>query len=380
MRGNQPEVEPFESPFARTILPQKGRKVRREEPQTNPDDVPGGPSTSRAPGAPQAGFAPAETQVPAFAAAAPQGPPAPVQGFQPATPPQGFRPPAVPGFGPPAFPPAASPAFGLPPSQGFPSQAAAPAPASAPAPATQGQAASDFPAFPSFPTQPSDQYEPHHLLAGGSPAVPDDDAGGSPDTSDRPRSSKRRLAFLAIPLVIVLGAAAYLYVPKLLNSSDSSKAPTITLPARLGSAVKAVDADSLKTVRAAQTHARAVLPALANVNLAFYGKGPELLVGAGLLPSSIEAKTTAEQDSLVRQINNKLSTDSGSPDKLAHVAFPARQGQLWCGFVKADGAVPATTDCIYVDRYAVVFTSVVGSDNTKNITKAKQIVQLVERQ
>ncbi len=185
---------------------------------------------------------------------------------------------------------------------------------------------------------------------------------------------------LAVPLVIVLGAAAYLYVPKLLNSSDSSKAPTITLPARLGSAVKATDADSLKTVRAAQTHARAALPALANVKVAFYGKGPQLLVGAGLLPSSIEAKTAAEQDSLIRQIDNKLKPDSGKPEKLAHVAFPARQGQLWCGFVKADGAVPATTDCIYVDRYAVVFTSVVGTDNAKNLTKAKQIVQLVDQQ
>jgi len=376
MRGKQAQENLFESPYAMTILPARGRSKaanRRAANERDAADAPQ-PASEAAPVAPVAQAGPPAAvrtaPIPVPAAAGAPGFGVPPAGFPPPPPPTGFAPPPN-GFPPPggyAPPPNgyAPPPNGLPPLPGgF-------------APTTTHDATATYQQQPVGYPPASAQHEPHHHYA---PPPGDDNPDGS-DHAERPnrRLPSKRLALLAVPLVLVIGAAAYVYVPKLLDKSSTPAAPTISLPATVAGAPKITDKSLLASAASFQATARAASPLLVNVSTTVYGtvQAPVAMVAAGLLPSSASTKAAAEQTAAVQDVDKALSDDPSQPEKLTHLPFSAKPGQLWCGASPADDGGPAT-DCIYIDQHAVIVSTVYGTNASKNISTTEQIISAVER-
>jgi hypothetical protein len=59
-------------------------------------------------------------------------------------------------------------------------------------------------------------------------------------------------------------------------------------------------------------------------------------------------------------------------------AQPNTKGQLWCSFTAGKGAALGSSDCLWVDRYAVVLTTSAVKSARTGIAKAQQVVAAVE--
>ncbi|MDQ1486714.1 MAG: hypothetical protein QOJ62_2407, partial [Actinomycetota bacterium] len=328
MRGTEPADGSFESAFAMTILPSKAagrsRKSKAVEPPAFAEPPSGLAPEAAAPHQP----------VPAQLYAAAPAPPVPVLT-----------------------------AAGQAPTWAAPPQAP---PAQAP-----GEYVQSYPPAPGFPPPPpyvtGETYVPPQIVPFGvPPQAPDPGQPGfpppgyahidfldDPTAESAPRPSKRRgLVLIAVPVVLALAAGGYLFGPKLLGgSSASAKPPTIVLPAKIGTLSKNIDATTLAHVRASMPKVRAESPALATVAGAFYGPSKaSTVVIAGLLPATVVAKTAAEQTALATAINKAAHPAA----TLTLAAQPNTKGQLWCSFTAGKGAALGSSDCLWVDRYAVV--------------------------
>ena len=250
----------------------------------------------------------------------------------------------------------------------------------------------DYPAAPGFPLQP--HYAGAHVggdllpSAGpqpghGTPGVPP--AGYAPlnflDDHDapEPKSRKSRTPLLiAAALVVALAAGGYYEVPKLLNSKKpSATTTTMVLPAKIGTLAKQPN-NASTAVAATLAAVRKADPALVNAQVGVYGPDAAIVVIAASLPKSVTV-TGAEQVLLTRRINAALPpVTAGATRKLAAVPQAAGAGQFSCAVLPAAAGAPASTDCIAVDSQAVMVITVRGANEQANVRRATTIRGLVE--
>ncbi|MDQ1495114.1 MAG: hypothetical protein QOG69_1597 [Actinomycetota bacterium] len=345
MRGKQqPADEPYDSPFAMTILPGKAARTSKDR----------RPAKSRKPEA-AAEFTPAPAGVtPATFAAAPLAP------------------------------------------AEFASSAPQPVSAHAVASAAAGPVAAsyalDYPAAPGFPLQP--HYAGGHIggdllpSAGpqpghGTPGVPP--AGYAPlnflDDHDapEPQGKKSRTPILiAAALVVALAAGGFYEVPKLLKGKKSTATTAaMVLPAKIGTLAKQPN-NASTTIAATLAAVRKADPALVNAQVGVYGPDAAIVVIATSLPKSVTV-TGPEQVLLSRRINAALPpVTAGATRKLAAVPQAADAGQFSCAVVPAATSTPASTDCIAVDSQAVIVIIVRGANEQANVRRATTVRGLVE--
>jgi hypothetical protein len=345
MRGRQHQAdEPYNSPFAMTILPGKAGRTSKDR----------GPGKSRK------------------LDAAEQFTPAPAS-MAPAT------------FSAPPLAPAEV-AYSAPQPVG--AHAGAPV---APGPVAASYAL-DYPAAPGFPLQP--HYAGAHVggdllpSAGsqpghGTPGVPP--AGYAPlnflDDHDapEPKSRKSRTPLLiAAALVVALAAGGFYEVPKLLKSKKASATATaMVLPAKIGTLAKQPNNDS--TTVSALAALRKADPALANAQVGVYGPAAAIVVVAAALPNSVVANTAAQQSALIRRINTAVPPDTvGATRKLAAVPQTPGAGQFSCALLPTAPGSPASTDCIGVDSQVLILITVVGPNEQANVRRATTVRGLVE--
>jgi hypothetical protein len=169
-------------------------------------------------------------------------------------------------------------------------------------------------------------------------------------------------------LVVVLGVAGYLYVPKLLSKSGSSAPASTSAPVRLGLPTAVGQYQSLadaQVVQAAVSGERALDPALARATLAFYADNtgkPHVMVLVAPLPASVSATTAAQQRALIQRVNK------AEPPALPLTAVPGTgfDGTLMC----ATGTGAAAAACLGVDSKYVLIVAGVGAD-VRNMTLVK---------
>lgn len=350
MRGkHEPASELYDSPFAMTILP--GKAVGKPARRARKSDAAETFSPADAPLTP-AQFAPTP-EAAVLAMAAPQPFAAPAPAFAPSAP--DFAP-TMHGQAAPAGYPIDYPA-----APGFPQQPHY----------TGGERSGDYP--PPAPGTSPQSGQPGIPPAGYAPLNFLDDPNQAPE----PKKSNRRLVMLiAVPVVLALAGGGYVMAPKLLGNSTSAKPVTIAFPAKIGTLAKQTDPKTLAFMKAALTPLRAQHPALANVNVALYGPSNEIGVVGGLLPTSVVAKTPAQQAALIAAVNKAAADPETGPEKLKVVAQPDTKGQLWCAFPAAGS--PAESACIWVDQQALVLMTVPAKSASAGITQAQRVLAAVE--
>ncbi|ABK52513.1 hypothetical protein Acel_0740 [Acidothermus cellulolyticus 11B] len=430
----------FQSPYAITVLPGRGRtrkdqrgrgKVTDDASQAAPAAAvpptpPGGPTPASVPGSVPPGTAP--TPAPTAPGAAPVGGATPgggvpisAQDYQSA-PPAYAAPPAYPstqpGYGPAGYAqgytpagyagypaPGTTPAGYSPPgttpaaTPGYPTPGPVPqAPGAVPGYVTPGSPSSPgYAAAPGGYAAASAGYAPPtgyaaapagYTAASAPPsyaAVPPADAPTVTAEANPPEqpgqsiapAKRRRLGALIAAAVVVLAAGGYYLVPKYVLHHGSTATPaTISFPVKLGSAPRVTDTALVDPVRAQVAKLRTASPALSAAGFAVYGTGPRAVVIAGAIPSTASVKTTDDQIRLVTVINKTLAAQGQAATLRQLSSGDPATGQWWCGALRGG---KAGTECIAVDRGAVVIVTVYGTNTTANIATASTIRHQVEQ-
>ncbi len=376
MKHQDPSNAAYESPFAMTILPAKGRGRDKHAPPARPpaepvapqQQAPAPPAAPQPGGFPQQAGAPQAMPVPVAAGlpmGAPPQPPQAPQGYpQPPQPPQGYPQAPQPQGYPQA--PQAPQGYAQPP-QGYPQPPQPPQGYAQPAPPAP-QAPGAYPLMPGYPAPD----------ASGNPVAPaftdvapqaEDGAGGHHHAE---KSSRRRTGLLVGLLVVALGAGGYYAVPKYVLKHDSTPKTTAVLPASVTGSARQTSGSAVASAQAILTAAKKADPALALTHVAIYGGTGQIVVVAGQLPTTVPASSASQQVALVGRINKGLAkATGGQPDHLTSIPQAGKNaGQWWCG--AAVGSDQPATDCIGVDASSVIVVSVTGAKSADNLKVANE--------
>lgn len=347
MRGQQPEQDPFESPFAVTILPSSTKRMRRrgsEAAAPSAADQSVDPQAEQAAGAydvPASGgtaaaAAPAYAPAPTYAAAAPA--------YAPATP--GYAPAAPPTYAPP-------PGFAAPPLCAGPTGYAAP---------TQYADAMGYPAPPEYGPppaygSPSDLTQPgfaNHEAPAGAHA--------------RTKKARRPLLIAAV-VVVVLGVLAALGVAEKARLAPAHR--TATIPAT----VLGLPQEHNPTLDAAAKTARDSMANLKgtfkNPQVAYFGHTgvPKVAV----IAANVEQRPSSNDR---QQFFVGMAKQVGASVTLRPVASGPFGGTMECGAVTF-GNLPATM-CASLDSAAYVAVIAFNTKASAAESMTRTVISTVE--